>query len=62
MIDVDPYWVPTTEEEYLHYGEKSDCENVACTHMNRLRRRKGLHVDEMLVESGTKQRTLTKMK
>lgn len=62
MIDVDPYWVPTTEEEYLHFGEKADSENVARAHMNRLRRRKGLHVDEMLVESGTKQRTLTKMK
>ena len=61
-IDVDPYWVPTTEEEYLHYGEKADSANVARQHMNAVRRRKGLATQEKLVESGTKQRTLTKMK
>jgi ribosome assembly protein 1 len=24
VVDIDPFWVPTTEEEYLHYGEKAD--------------------------------------
>ena len=62
VIDVDPYWVPTTAEEYLHYGEKADSENVARRHMNAVRRRKGLVTSEKLVESGSKQRTLSKMK
>ena len=62
MLDTDPYWVPTTEEEYLHFGEKSDSENRARNYMNKVRRRKGLKVDEKIVEHAEKQRTLTKMK
>lgn len=62
MIDIDPYWVPTTEEEYAHYGEKSDTQNRALKYMNGVRRRKGLHVEEKIVEHAEKQRTLTKNK
>uniref|UniRef100_A0A672YTV4 Elongation factor-like 1 n=1 Tax=Sphaeramia orbicularis TaxID=375764 RepID=A0A672YTV4_9TELE len=29
VISSDPYWVPTTEEEYLHFGEKADSANQA---------------------------------
>ena len=25
----DPFWVPSSEEELLHYGEKADSENLA---------------------------------
>ena len=46
----------------MHFGEKADSENVAHRYMNDVRRRKGLKVDEKIVESGTKQRTLTKNK
>jgi len=62
VIDIDPYWVPTTEEEYMHYGEKADSDNVARKHMNAVRRRKGLHVNEKIVEFAEKQRTLKKNK
>ncbi|KAK2178328.1 hypothetical protein NP493_547g01002 [Ridgeia piscesae] len=62
VIDMDPFWVPTTEEEYLHFGEKADSENIACRYMNDVRRRKGLKVDEKIVEFGEKQRTLSKNK
>ena len=62
IIDLDPYWVPSTEEEYLHYGEKADYENTACKYMNGVRRRKGLKVDEKIVEFAEKQRTLTRNK
>ena len=61
-MDVDPFWVPRTDEEMAHFGAKADSENIARRYMNKVRRRKGLNVDEMIVESGTKQRTLTKMK
>lgn len=44
VIDVDPFWVPTTEEEYLHFGEKSDVENRAKKYVDAVRKRKGLHV------------------
>ena len=62
VIDVDPFWVPTTEEEYTHFGEKADSENRARQYMNQVRKRKGLKVDEKIVEHAEKQRTLTKMK
>ncbi|XP_060924303.1 elongation factor-like GTPase 1 [Limanda limanda] len=58
----DPYWVPTTEEEYLHFGEKADSANQTLKYMNAVRRRKGLYVDEKIVEHGEKQRTLGKNK
>ncbi len=61
-VEVDPFWVPKTEEELAHFGEKADSENRARGYMNELRRRKGLAVDEKIVEFAEKQRTLTKMK
>ncbi|XP_039990398.1 elongation factor-like GTPase 1 isoform X2 [Xiphias gladius] len=62
VINNDPYWVPTTEEEYLHFGEKADSSNQALKYMNAVRRRKGLYVEEKIVEHAEKQRTLSKNK
>ncbi|XP_013367992.1 PREDICTED: elongation factor Tu GTP-binding domain-containing protein 1 isoform X2 [Chinchilla lanigera] len=62
VIPSDPFWVPTTEEEYLHFGEKADSENQARKYMNAVRKRKGLHVEEKIVEHAEKQRTLSKNK
>lgn len=58
----DPFWVPTTEEEIQHFGEKSDVENQGAKYMNSVRRRKGLFVEQKTVEHAEKQRTLTKNK
>ncbi|CAI8045879.1 Elongation factor-like GTPase 1 [Geodia barretti] len=58
VIPNDPFWVPSSEEELLHFGEKADSENLARRYMNAVRKRKGLAVDEKLVEHGEKQRTL----
>ncbi|XP_028967581.1 elongation factor-like GTPase 1 [Galendromus occidentalis] len=62
VIDVDPFWVPRTQEELSHFGEKADSENRAMKYMNQVRRRKGLKVNEHVVEHGEKQRTLSKKK
>lgn len=62
VLAVDPFWVPTTEEEYAHFGEKADAENKARAYMNKVRKRKGLPTDEKLVEFAERQRTLTKNK
>ncbi|XP_069481105.1 elongation factor-like GTPase 1 [Ambystoma mexicanum] len=62
VIPSDPFWVPTTEEEYLHFGEKADSENQARKYMNAVRKRKGLAVEEKTVEHAEKQRTLGKNK
>eukprot|EP00127_Corallochytrium_limacisporum_P004921 Clim_evm65s191 gene=Clim_evmTU65s191 len=58
ILEQDPLWVPTTEEELEYYGEKADAENIARRYMNDIRRRKGIHVDEKVVENAEKQRTL----
>ena len=61
-LGVDPFWVPQTEEEILHFGDKADSENQARKYMNDIRKRKGLAIDEKIVEFAEKQRTLTKSK
>ncbi|XP_029806402.1 elongation factor-like GTPase 1 isoform X1 [Suricata suricatta] len=62
VIPSDPFWVPTTEEEYLHFGEKADAENPARKYVNAVRKRKGLCVEEKIVEHAEKQRTLGRNK
>ena len=62
VIDIDPFWKPTTEEEYLHYGEKADTYNRARIYMDAVRKRKGLSVQEKIVQFAEKQRTLSKKK
>lgn len=58
IIDLDPFWVPTTEKELEDLGDTADKENIAKKHMNSIRRRKGLFIDEKVVENAEKQRTL----
>ncbi|KAG8516396.1 Elongation factor-like GTPase 1 [Galemys pyrenaicus] len=62
VIPSDPFWVPTTAEEYLHFGEKADSESQARKYVDAVRRRKGLPVREKLVEHAEKQRTLGRNK
>jgi len=58
VLDEDPFWVPTTEEELEDYGEKGDRENVAKRYVDKVRMRKGLFVKKHVVEHGEKQKTL----
>ena len=58
ILDKDPFWVPTTEEELEDLGEKSDRANIARTYMDNVRRRKGMFVEQKVVEAAEKQRTL----
>lgn len=57
-MDVDPFWVPSTEEELEDWGEKADHENIAKAYMEKVRERKGLFVNRKIVQSAEKQRTL----
>lgn len=57
-IDLDPFWVPTTEEELEDLGDTADRENIARKHMNAIRKRKGLFIDEKVIQNAEKQRTL----
>ncbi|KII86678.1 hypothetical protein PLICRDRAFT_264227 [Plicaturopsis crispa FD-325 SS-3] len=58
LLDQDPFWVPTTEEELEDLGEKADRSNVAKGYMDAVRERKGMFVDKKIVEFAEKQRTL----
>ncbi|KAJ7202772.1 P-loop containing nucleoside triphosphate hydrolase protein [Mycena pura] len=58
LLDQDPFWVPTTEEELEDLGEKADRSNIAKGYVDAVRERKGLSVDRKIVEFAEKQRTL----
>ena len=62
VIEQDPFWIPTTSEEYELFGEKADSENQALKYVNNVRKRKGLYVEEKTVEHAEKQRTLKRNK
>ncbi|KAK7345919.1 hypothetical protein VNO77_16535 [Canavalia gladiata] len=54
----DPFFVPKTEEEIEEFGDGSSVlPNTARKLISAVRRRKGLHVEEKVVQHGTKQRT-----
>lgn len=57
-LQVDPFFVPTTEEEREEWGEEALGANLAKKMIDAVRRRKGLPVEEKVVAKATKQRTL----
>lgn len=59
-LDIDPFWIPHTEEELEEFGIHEERENVARRYMNSIRHRKGLFIDEKVVKNAQKQRTLKK--
>ena len=40
LLDQDPFWVPSTEDELEDFGEKADKENIARSYMDKVRKRK----------------------
>ncbi|KAG1360775.1 elongation factor-like GTPase 1 [Cocos nucifera] len=60
-LSEDPFFVPKTEEEIEEFGDGSSVPpNLARKLMNSVRRRKGLPVEEKVVQHATKQRTLAR--
>lgn len=47
MLDEDPFWVPTTEEELEDLGEKADKENLAKKYMDTVRKRKVIFIRKL---------------
>ncbi|KAI1730797.1 elongation factor tu GTP binding domain-containing protein [Ditylenchus destructor] len=62
LIDEDPFWQPTTEDEIEEYGIKGDSINQARLYMDAVKRRKGLPIDEVIIVSAEKQRNLKRNK
>lgn len=58
MLDLDPFWVPFTEDELEDLGELADRENVAKRYMDGVRKRKGLIVRGGRKIEGEKGKTL----
>ncbi|KFK45035.1 hypothetical protein AALP_AA1G335800 [Arabis alpina] len=61
MLEEDPFFVPKTEEEIEKFGDgASVLSNTARKLINAVRRRKGLYVEEKMVQHATKQRASTR--
>jgi len=64
-LEQDPFWTPTTEEELEDLGTEDSTvitNNLARKLITKARRRKGLKVEEKIVEKAEKQRTLARKK
>lgn len=62
IMEDDPFWRPTTEEEREDHGDTVYEKNLPRTLIDKVRKRKGLATEEKIVVFAEKQRTLTKMK
>ncbi|KAJ3342830.1 Cytoplasmic GTPase/eEF2-like protein (ribosomal biogenesis) [Gonapodya sp. JEL0774] len=54
VLDQDPFWVPTTEEELEDLGEKAERENLARRYMDGVRSRKDNSLDQELYQKERK--------
>ncbi len=65
MLDEDPFFKPTTEEEREEYGDTVHEGQVVCRarqYVDSVRQRKGLATDKKIVVHAEKQRTLSRKK
>lgn len=64
LLDEDPFWRPSTQEELESFGEFSAASmtSTARITIDRVRKRKGLPVEEKTVVSAEKQRNMNKKK
>ena len=62
LMEQDPYWMPRTEEDIERAGVLEEGRNVAKEWLEKVRKRKGLFVQEKVVEHAEKQRTLARKK
>ena len=50
VLEEDPLWKPTTNEELENYGDIADKENIAKRYVDMVRKRKGIIKDREMVE------------
>lgn len=61
VLDVDPFWMPSTDAELEEFGDlnsETRNTNISRKYIDSVRKRKGMIVDERLVQHGEKQKTL----
>uniref|UniRef100_A0A7E4UQ11 Tr-type G domain-containing protein n=1 Tax=Panagrellus redivivus TaxID=6233 RepID=A0A7E4UQ11_PANRE len=61
LLEDDPFWEPTTEDEIEEFGVKGDSVNQARQYVDMVKKRKGIF-DELIVVSAEKQRNLKRNK
>lgn len=62
ILDIDPYFKPTSEEDIEEFGDEFGEKNLAKILLEQVRRRKGLISDRKIIKDAEKQRTLSKKK
>jgi len=62
VINEDPFFVPTTEEELEEFGSEDRSHNYVKALITQIRKQKGLIVEEVAVAAPEKQRTLARKK
>lgn len=62
VIDIDPFWKPTTEEELENFGDQAGEHNFARNLIDKIRKNKGLPIEEKIVKDAEKQRNMNKKK
>ncbi len=62
QMEMEPFWKPTTQQELEDHGEMASEPNLTRLVVDKVRKRKGLTVEEKVVASAEKQRTLAKKK
>ena len=60
--DMDPFQISLTEEQLEEFGDKELPSNQVKQIIDKIRKRKGLPIEKILVADGTKQNTLSKKK
>ena len=62
VLKIDPFWKPTTADELEEFGTQAAEPNLARIYIDKVRRRKGLPVEEKIVKDAEKQRNIGKNK
>ena len=62
IIDIDPFWKPSTEEELENFGDQAGEHNFARNLIDKIRKSKGLPIEEKIVKDAEKQRNMNKKK
>ncbi|KAA1084123.1 Cytoplasmic GTPase/eEF2-like protein (ribosomal bioproteinsis) [Puccinia graminis f. sp. tritici] len=58
LVDLDPFWIPKTDEELEDFGALADKENLPRKYIDQVRKRKGMFVEKKIVQHAEKQRTM----
>ena len=61
-MNEDPFWKPTTEEELENYGDTAGDHNFTRNLIDKIRKNKGLPIEEKIVAFAEKQRNMNKKK